>query len=293
MRCRSPRLPTRAWETSASRRVRQIPAQSRELGLNPELLAGFAEWLTELRQQLVATPVVAHPPKGYTPQELQQALAIRLSLEERQWVVNPIEDSPSMQAWARELTANAPDDTAKARALFDALNRRIQFEPGFGARTAREVRLVEGRGGLQLSGICQALCCIGPGGGARSLPGPPRTGLPGQAGLPRLRRGVSRGQCFLADPAYRWFGVPHKSLAVLDDLAVIAHHLEQHRRARPIWPEPAWERNCSRTSPGVNWPCSCPDDERTIRGSRTGPGNGATAGTGSLGLFPGQRLARG
>ena len=205
--------------------------QSRELGLNPELLAGFAEWLTELRQRLVATPVVAHPPKGYTPQELQQALAIRLSLEERQWVVNPIEDSPSMQAWARELTANAPDDTAKARALFDALNRRIQFEPGFGARTAREVyadwlKAEEVFSCQEFAKLYVAL--------ARAV------GL--EAYLVHLEldyqdkpvyhdcAGVFlEGQCFLADPAYRWFGVPHKSLAVLDDLAVIAHHLEQHQ----------------------------------------------------------------
>ena len=35
------------------------------------------------------------------------------------------------------------------------------------------------------------------------------------------------GKALLADPAYRWFGPPHKEYLILDDLQAIAHHFFQ------------------------------------------------------------------
>jgi tetratricopeptide (TPR) repeat protein len=57
-------------------------------------------------------------------------------------------------------------------------------------------------------------------------------------------------KALLVDPAYRWFGVPHKDFVVLDDLQAIAHHFFQHgdsnrvvsrcRLAAKLHPNFAW-----------------------------------------------------
>jgi ankyrin repeat protein/tetratricopeptide (TPR) repeat protein len=219
-------------------------SRARRFGLNPELVREFEHRVLALRQRLTATPVTVRPPRAYPAQELAQTLAAALSADERRLVVNPLEDTPSMQAWARELAVGAADDAARAQALFDALNGRIQLAPGYGARTAQEVfadwsKPEEVFSCQEFAKLYVAL--------ARAV------GL--EAYLVHLERDYQgrivyhdcagvflQGQCFLADPAYHWFGVPHQSVVVFDDLAVIAHHLQQ--------PRPG-EANAARSRAGV------------------------------------------
>jgi cytochrome c-type biogenesis protein CcmH/NrfG len=57
-------------------------------------------------------------------------------------------------------------------------------------------------------------------------------------------------KAFLVDPAYQWFGAPHKEYLVLDDLQAVAHHYYQpsakgHQVARcrlaaKLHPDSAW-----------------------------------------------------
>jgi ankyrin repeat protein/tetratricopeptide (TPR) repeat protein len=204
--------------------------EGRRRGLNPELITGFEPRLAELRQRLLATPVDVARPRPYTTEELTRALAAQLSPAERALVVNPLEDNPALRRWALELTTGMTDSTAKARALFEALSGRFQVQPGYGTRTAQQVfadwlKPEEVFSCQEFAKLYVAL--------ARSV------GL--DAWLVHLERDYQGrpvyhdcagvfldGQCYLADPAYRWFGVPHQSLSVLDDLAALAHHLQQH-----------------------------------------------------------------
>src|SRR5262249_15186836 len=60
------------------------------------------------------------------------------------------------------------------------------------------------------------------------------------------------GEALLVDPAYHWFGAPHKQFVVLDDIQAIAHHLYQGpngsnrlaeaKVAVKLHPDTAWGR---------------------------------------------------
>jgi tetratricopeptide (TPR) repeat protein len=61
-------------------------------------------------------------------------------------------------------------------------------------------------------------------------------------------------EALLVDPAYHWFGVPHKEFVVLDDVQAVAHHFFQHtasernvsrcRLAAKLHPDFAWGQLC-------------------------------------------------
>jgi cytochrome c-type biogenesis protein CcmH/NrfG len=196
-------------------------------GINPELVQKLANDVDELRKRMTATPVQAVPPREYTAEELEAALAARLTPEERRFVVNPLEVTPAMRAWAEEMVRNAADDRARAQALFRAVCQRASGQQGWQGRAASDVF-------ASTHGRPEALSC--------NEQGKLWTALARAVGLRAFLVHVESdpddrvryhdcaivflpGEAFLVDPAYGWFGVPHRQFVVLDDLQAIAHQL--------------------------------------------------------------------
>ncbi len=196
-------------------------------GFNAEAVQSLSKVATELRKRLVATPVRAVPPKDYTAEELEVALASRLTPEERRLVVNPLEATPQMRAWAEGVVRDATDDCARAQALFQAVCQRASGQQGWGGRPALEVF-------TSTQKAPEALSC--------NEQGKLWAALARAVGLRAFLVHVEcdpdnrvryhdcaivflSGEAFLVDPAYAWFGVPHREFVVLDDLQAIAHQM--------------------------------------------------------------------
>ena len=205
---------------------RFIALASRQ-GLQPELVQKMAGIADELRRRLTPTPVRAVPPRAYTGEELEAELASRLTPEERSFASNPLEVTPAMKAWAEEVVRDAPDERARAEALFQAVCQRASGQQGWGARPAPEVF-------ASTHQAPEALSC--------NEAGKLWAALARAVGLRAFLVHVEcdpdnvvryhdcaivflSGEAFLVDPAYAWFGVPHREFAVLDDLEAIAHQM--------------------------------------------------------------------
>ncbi|MCP4452269.1 MAG: transglutaminase domain-containing protein, partial [Planctomycetes bacterium] len=204
-------------------------AVARKMGANPQMVSGFEKTAQHLKASLTPTFIDAQMPTVYTEQTLQAGLQERLTRAELEMVVNPVASSPEIGRWARELTQGASGDFDKAKAIFDGLMQRIQLGKGFGSRTAQEVFAAwrdpsESFNCQQLTYLYLAL--------AREV------GI--KAFVVRVVRDYQgklvfhvcaivfvEGKALLVDPTYRWFGVPHKEFAVLDDVRTVAFHLSQ------------------------------------------------------------------
>jgi len=224
----------------------------KELGGDIGIIRTYEEKTRRLRASLSPNFIEASMPKIYTEQSLQNALRERLTEDEMAIVVNPIASNDQMKHWAEQLTKGATSDMDKAKALFDALTGRIQSGGGHGTRTATEVFASWGQ--RDVSFICQEF--------AKLFVALARD-VKIKAFYVHLERDYknkvvshdcavvfAEDKALLVDPAYRWFGVPHKDFVVLDDLQAIAHHFFQHgdsnrvvsrcRLAAKLHPNFAW-----------------------------------------------------
>lgn len=203
--------------------------EARRLGVNPAGLAAFESEREQLHSMLV--PVFLSPPRPevYTPQALDRELTARLSEEERELLVFPLESAAGMKDWALELSRGAYGEMAKVRALFDGLMQRDHGEGQGGTLTAREAFEVWDDEQVALS--CQEYAklfvvlarAVGLDAYYVHVERDHRNALVDHdcAGV-FLRRGF-----LLVDLAYRWLGPPHREFLVLDDLQAIAHQLCQ------------------------------------------------------------------
>jgi tetratricopeptide (TPR) repeat protein len=227
---------------------------ARKQGLNPKAVSAFEETARRLKASLTPIFIEASMPKVYTEQTLQAALKERLTKEELVKVTNPVAGSPEIKRWARQLTEGAGSDQDKARALFDGLTRRIEPKGGRGARTAKEVFTAWTNPEESFS--CQEYTKL-------------YVALARYVKLKAFYVHIDKdyrgevvnhdcavvfadGKGLLVDPAYRWFGVPHKEFTVLDDVQTIAHHFFQStgtardvsrcRLAAKLHPDFTWGR---------------------------------------------------
>lgn len=224
----------------AYERMREIPlavehyerfvTKIKELGGYTGAIHVFEEITKQLKARLKPTFIEASMPKIYTEQSLQDALQERLTENELAMVVNPIASSQEMKHWAEQLTKDASSDMDKAKALFDALAGRLQTGGDLGTRTAREVFAAWDE--HEVSFICQEY--------AKLFVALARD-VDLKAFYVHLERDYKNKVVFhdcavvfaddkalLVDPAYSWFGVPHKDIVILDDLQTIAHQFYQH-----------------------------------------------------------------
>ena len=250
----------------AYERLREIPlavehyekliTRIRELGGDPGAIRTFEQMASRLKASLTPTFVDASMPKVYTEQSLQDALREKLTEDEMAMIVNPIAGSEEMKRWAEKLTKGATSDLDKAKALFDTLAGRVQAGGGRGTRTAREVFAAWDQS--DVSFCCQEF--------AKLFIALARY-VNIKAFYVHLEKDYknkviyhdcaivfSENGALLVDPAYRWFGVPHKDFIVLDDVQAIAHHFFQHgdadriasrcRLAAKLHPDFAWGQVC-------------------------------------------------
>jgi ankyrin repeat protein/tetratricopeptide (TPR) repeat protein len=228
---------------------------ARSLDVNPEQVQRFERRGSELKARLVPIPVKAARPRLYSERDLQAALEVRLTPAEMRLVANPLASPPALQEWAHSLTRQITDDPAKAKALFDELSRRPRTVFTLGAaRTAAEVSAAWSHPEEQFSCNEFAKLYVAL---ARAVDLDAffvhlESDYQGRIVYHDCAIVFLDNQGFLVDPAYRWFGVPHREFVVLDDLQAVAHHLAQGsagderlarvRAAVKVFPDLPWHQ---------------------------------------------------
>jgi tetratricopeptide (TPR) repeat protein len=205
----------------------RLVARGRALGLNPGLVARFAEQADTLRQTLTAHAVAATRPRTYPATAYEAELRRRLTTEEVAQVANPLAGTPQMKPWAEAATRGATNQFDRACRLVDVLFRQLEFGRQR-TRTAAEVFADMERPGSRF--VCADLAVL-------------YVALGRALGLDAFLVHVDRnhqdvpvrhdcavvfldGKAYLADPTGRWFGAPHKQFQVLDDLQSTCHYIE-------------------------------------------------------------------
>jgi tetratricopeptide (TPR) repeat protein len=224
---------------------------ARKEGLATQLVDHVAECERELRARLTPHEIPAAPPKSYTAQTLDAALREWLTREEYKQVINPLASTPAMDHWAQELVGGATNDLGKARKIFDALARHLDAGHA-GTRTAQEVFAL-------WNDPVQSFCCqeyaklyvaLARAVGVKAYYVHLEKDYSGEVVYHDCAAVFAEDKAYLVDPAYQWFGAPHKDYLVLDDLQAIAHHYFQHsgkanqvarcRLAAKLHPDTAW-----------------------------------------------------
>ena len=224
---------------------------ARKEGLAPQLVDHMEECDRELRARLTPHEISAAPPKTYTAQTLDAVLRERLTRAEYKQVINPLASTPAMDQWAQELVRGATNDLGKARMIFDALARHMDTGKT-GTRTAQEVFAL-------WNDPAQSFCCqeyaklyvaLARAVGVKSFYVHLEKDYSGEVVYHDCAAVFDADKVLLVDPAYQWFGAPHKDYQVLDDLQAIAHHYYQHsgkanqvarcRLAAKLHPDTAW-----------------------------------------------------
>ena len=231
--------------------LERFVALARKEGLAPEMVDYTAECGRELKARLTPHEIIAAPPRSYTPQTLDAALRERLTRAEYVQVVNPLASSPAMDRWAQELTRGATNDLGKARMLFDALARHLDTREA-GARTAQEVFAAwnDPAQSFSCQDYAKLYVVLARAVGVKAFYAHLEKDYSGDIVYHDCAAVFVGGKALLVDPAYQWFGAPHKEYVVLDDLQSIAHRYYQSsskgnqvarcRLAAKLQPDTAW-----------------------------------------------------
>jgi tetratricopeptide (TPR) repeat protein/TolB-like protein len=231
--------------------LERFVALARKEGLAPEMVDYIAEVGRELKARLTPHEISVAPPRSYSAQTLDAALRERLMRAEYVQVINPLASTPAMDRWAQELTHGATNDLGKARKIFDALARHLDTGEA-GIRTAQEVFAA-------WNDPAQSFCCqeyaklyvaLARAVGVRAFYVHLEKDYSGEIVYHDCAAVFSEGKALLVDPAYQWFGAPHKEYLVLDDLQTVAHQYYQPtgkgdqvarcRLAAKLHPDTAW-----------------------------------------------------
>ncbi|HZQ47562.1 MAG TPA: tetratricopeptide repeat protein, partial [Verrucomicrobiae bacterium] len=201
---------------------------ARKQRLNPEGVDNVATRLEALKAILSPHYVEAAMPLEYSQATLAAALEKRLSKEELKDVVDSLGSTPEMKAWAVQKTAGATNDFDRAEKLFEALNRHIDSGV-YSSRTAKEAFQV--LDDSHSSFVCQdygrLYVALARTLGLKGFFVEVDEDVTGQQVQHACACVFLDGKAFLADPAYHWFGVPHKKFIVLDDLQTVASQMSE------------------------------------------------------------------
>jgi tetratricopeptide (TPR) repeat protein len=231
--------------------VEKFVALARKEGLAPKMVNYVEACGRELKARLTPHEITASPPTIYTPQSLDAALRQRLSSGEYKLVINPLASTLAMDRWAQELTRGATNDLDRARKVFDALARHLDMRD-VGARTAQETFAA-------WNDPAQSFCCqeyaklyiaLARAVGLKAFYVHLEKDYSGDIVYHDCAAVFIGDKALLVDPAYQWFGAPHKEYVVLDDVQTIAHHYYQPsgkgnqvarcRLAAKLHPDTAW-----------------------------------------------------
>ena len=226
-------------------------ALARQQGLAPRMVDYMEECGRELRARLTPHEITAAPPPAYSLQRLDATLRKRLTAAEYKLVINPLASTPAMDRWAQELTHGATNDLDRARKIFDALARHLDTGEA-GTRTAQEVFAA-------WNDPAQSFCCqeyaklyiaLARAAGLKAFYVHLERDYSGDIVYHDCAAVFAGDQALLVDPAYQWFGAPHKAYMILDDVQAVAHHFYQPsgegtqvarcRLAAKLHPDTAW-----------------------------------------------------
>ncbi len=231
--------------------LEKFVALARKEGLAPKLVDYMEVCGRELKARLTPNEITASRPTIYTRQSLDAAVRQRLTPAEYKLVTNPLASTPAMDRWAQELTRGATNDRDRARKIFDALARHLDTGEA-GIRTAQEVFAV-------WNDPAQSFCCqeyaklylaLARAVGLKAFYVHLEKDYSGDIVYHDCVAVFVGDKALLVDPAYQWFGAPHKEYLVLDDVQAIAHHYYQPsgkgtqvarcRLAAKLHPDTAW-----------------------------------------------------
>jgi len=240
----------------AVERYEKLVIRIKQMGGDPRIIRTFEDIIQRLKTSLAPTFIEASMPKVYTEQSLQDALRERLTEDEMAMVVNPIAGSEEMKRWAEQLTEGTASDLDKAKALFDALSGRLQSAGGHGTRTAREVFAAwdETDASFNCQENAKLFIALARDVNIKAFYVHVHKDYKDKLIHHDCAAVFANGKTLLIDPAYHWFGVPHKDFAILDDMQTIAHQLFQPtgsgrtvarcQLAAKLHPDFAWGQLC-------------------------------------------------
>lgn len=214
---------------AALRALKRCHAQAKLEKVGERWIAIIGRSLESIEQRLKMTPVPGTRPRTYTKEQLAEELEKKLTVSERAKINYPLTINDEMRSWAQELVKDIADPAERARVLFETMSTRLGTLTRAGIRTAEEVFREWDNPSTKFS--CQEYAKL-------------FVVLGREVGLDTYLTYVERDysgdhlyhacaalflndECFLVDPAYHWFGVPHKTYVILDDIQTIAGQLSQ------------------------------------------------------------------
>ena len=205
-------------------------AAAQRLGIQDSSVDEAKEALAELRPRLEAHFVESSVPTSITTQDLEKEVRRAALACKTQCSVNPFAANSEMVRWAKQLVGSSTNNFEKAKLIFDALSKRSTAEIGTPqARTAEEAFRHLQKTGAYIS--CQDFTFL-------------FVALARAVGVSAYYVSVSKdvsdvyvlhacagvfaqAKAILVDPAYFWFGVPHKEFAFKDDVEATGLFLSQ------------------------------------------------------------------
>lgn len=204
-------------------------ALAKEQGAQPQGVSAYEAAAENLRARLKPQPVTASRPKVYSGKALAATLRKQLTEAEFKLAGNPLAGTPEMKQWAVQLTRGATNDLEKAKQLFEGITRQVPLGPGGKERTAREVFQRRNERGQEFN--CQEAAklfvALGRAVGLTTFFTLVDRDYQGNLVVHACAAVFLKNEVLLVDPIYQWFGVPHQSFQVLNDVQAIAAHCSQ------------------------------------------------------------------
>jgi tetratricopeptide (TPR) repeat protein len=199
-------------------------AKDQDLSLG--LIKSYENNLLELKARLTPTFFTIIPPTDYTKRSLIEAFQQKLTPEESTLITNPLVSTPEMNRWARELSAGASNDLQRAQVLFDALIIHVD-QLDSRTRTAQEVFSTWNTPGISLHCRDYAYLYVAMARaiGLKAYYVEVQEACDGQRAFHSCAAVFIGTKALLVDPAYFWFGAPHKHFRILNDLETTAEYL--------------------------------------------------------------------
>jgi tetratricopeptide (TPR) repeat protein len=203
---------------------------ARERGADPNQLEAFEKFLVQAKERLTPTYFTNSPPQDYTTESFAAALRQRLNPDELAVAVDPLAVSPEMNHRAHELIAKATNDLEKATLLFHDVIRHVKNDsllPEKRYLTAQESfdRLKQPDGWLHCQDATFLYVAMARAVGLRAYTVDVYETCDGTRTLHSCASVFVERGCLLVDPAYYWFGAPHKSFRILDDVQNLGAYL--------------------------------------------------------------------
>lgn len=207
----------------AAKHYEKFLERTKDTGVEIPVFAQDKDRLKALHAMMTPHFVTVNQPKEYKPEELQKTLATLLTPSEYKSLPKPLQCTPEMESWAKQLVGDATDPQEKAKRLFDAFIKRAYRDFGPTRRTASEV--FAGWPDPQQNFTCQentllymALArTVGLKVYFAYVYKDPYTNVLDHA-CPAV---FINDKALLVDPTYRWFGTPHQQFRLANDVELL------------------------------------------------------------------------